>query len=113
MKTKEVTQYICEHCEKKYLRRHACLAHEVMCHYNPANKTCCYDCRFLEKIQAIVGEGRNRAIRKVFHCKKKQVFLHPPQYANAHYDTKDAENVTMPRECSGFEKPTFEDFEPF
>jgi hypothetical protein len=113
MKTKEVTQYICEHCNKKYLRVHACLVHEKMCHYNPENKTCCYGCRFLQKIEATIGGGRRRTEKKVFHCKKKQLFLHPPQYKNYHYDTRDAENVTMPLECSEFEKPTFDDFQPF
>ena len=108
MKTKEVTQYICDHCNKKYLRAHACLAHESMCHYNPENKTCCYGCEFLEKIEAVtlvrMSDYYDEVKRKVFHCKKKEVFLHPPQYKDYHYDLVE-DNVTMPIECSELSYP--------
>ena len=105
MKTKEVTQYICDHCNKKYLRAHVCLAHESMCHYNPENKTCCYGCEFLTKKEAdIDGDSYITIRKKLFFCKKKEVFLHPPQYKDYHYDLVE-DNVTMPIECSELSYP--------
>lgn len=113
MKTKEVTLYICEHCKKKYFRKKACEVHESMCYYNPENKTTCYGCRFLAKKETDVdGDGYVTIRKKLFFCNKKEVFLHPPRYRNTHYDLAE-ENVTMPLECSEFEKPTLEDLEPF
>lgn len=109
MKTKEVTLYKCDHCRKKYLRAHACLKHEKMCHYNPANKTCCYSCKFLTKQETDVdGDSYVTIRRKLFFCTKKQVFLHPPQYKNSHYDLNE-DNETMPLECSEFQKPDIND----
>ncbi len=105
MKTKEVTLYICEHCGKKYQREKACLAHEAMCYHNPENKTCCYGCKFLEKVAAThyynYGDRLLEKKVNVFRCKKKGVYLTPPQYDNDRYDLH-AENVTMPAECAEY-----------
>lgn len=49
MKTKDVTIFICEHCEKKMFAKGAMTKHEKWCNYNPANHRVCHDCKFLEE----------------------------------------------------------------
>lgn len=42
---KEVPAYLCEHCGKVYLKRHACKKHEEdICPKNPEIRPLCYSC---------------------------------------------------------------------
>lgn len=48
MKIREnVTLFCCEYCNKHYLRKHFCIAHEPNCRANPINQHPCFDCPFL------------------------------------------------------------------
>ncbi len=45
------TVFQCEHCNKRYQRRHSCESHEAFCGKNPANQHACFSCIFLIKTQ--------------------------------------------------------------
>ena len=50
---KNVTLYACDHCGKKYQRRHHCVHHEqYMCAKNPNNQHACFsvsECGYLKR----------------------------------------------------------------
>jgi len=50
MKTKQVTRYICEHCDKKMYLKWAMERHESICPKNPVNARKCMKCEHLHKM---------------------------------------------------------------
>lgn len=48
MKVKDVTIFICDHCNKKLFRKHAMIKHEQLCIKNPDNTKACFGCVHLD-----------------------------------------------------------------
>ncbi len=117
MKIKEnITLYICDHCGKKYLRKHACIAHEQKCTSNPDNFIACMGCDHVEKRQMIFSQdvmylGPNMGVcydneeraLQAFWCKKKEHWIYPATKVNNPIQSEDIEgeidNEPMPKEC--------------
>lgn len=76
-----VSIYICEHCKKRYFKKHACEKHEVICYSNPVNFRACSGCDYLHQIENTVyfdtfnGEGSRKF--KSFECTKLKKILYP------------------------------------
>jgi len=49
MKSEFKEIYKCDHCNKLYQRKHACIKHEIACHKNPENHRVCFGCMHLCK----------------------------------------------------------------
>lgn len=47
MKEKIVTQYSCDFCKKKLIKKDAMVLHELSCVFNPINIQPCMNCRYL------------------------------------------------------------------
>lgn len=106
MKIQTIETYRCEHCNKLYLRKHACANHENTCSRNPSNDRACFGCWHLIKKETSVlldtynGE-QERKVDLLF-CEKKHFFLYPPKVerkGNA-FDLGDLENKAMPINCN-------------
>ncbi len=105
--------FSCDHCNKKYFIKSACLKHEKLCFKNPENFRPCFDCKYLEKkdykYYYDTGCGEDSKILTLFHCSKKNIFLHTPQVeikGNA-FDLGYEENIAMPKECNDFQSWTY------
>lgn len=98
MKTKQITAYSCDHCNKLYQRKHSCERHEDLCYKNPENKRPCFDCPFLTKEP--YEEDRpygSYTIGNFFFCSKKEHFLISPYTQKKGNGVEDAE--LMPLVC--------------
>lgn len=60
---REITAYICEHCEKKiYRHKSSAHGHESRCYWNPANRACAScDNQILGQITISDGHVRDTA----------------------------------------------------
>jgi hypothetical protein len=113
MKTEIKEIYKCDHCNKLYQIKKACIKHEKHCKSNPEYLRPCHSCTVLKKVNETVWAGYgdpygNEVERKVriLFCGKKDCFIHPPSVAakgNA-FET-DKLNIEMPKECDLYEKP--------
>ena len=90
--------YICEFCNKYYIRKHFAEKHDKACPKNPENKHACFfgsDCANLVKA--------NRLEDPKFHCKTRNVDLYTYRAENSSvmdYMSDDAEK--MPFECNSY-----------
>src|SRR6185503_10160146 len=82
MKTIEnVTIYKCDFCKKELKRKHAMVNHESKCFHNPANFSPCFGCEHLVKketsiyVDTYCGQIEKELL--LFHCNKKEIFVHP------------------------------------
>lgn len=58
---KQVQAYRCEHCEKVYMMKSACLEHEAhRCPQNPENRPLCYDCKHYQP--SVEADNKERII---------------------------------------------------
>lgn len=106
MKTFEnQTHYKCDHCNKLYLRKHACEAHEPKCRKNPKNHRPCFGCHFIENR---IGTGipdppfSPQEISVTF-CTLKDKLVCPPT-VDSPYDVVeiygyDYDTEMMPKTC--------------
>lgn len=91
-KIKEI--YICEHCDRRYFRKHACLKHEPVCKKNPENIPACFGCDHLTKAE----EGSEDKFTVVTdYCKARKVTMHP--ITSAKKKGKLYGEVCMPKAC--------------
>ncbi|NPA44811.1 MAG: hypothetical protein GXO49_04685 [Chlorobi bacterium] len=110
MKIETKTIYRCEHCNKIYLRKHACEKHEIMCSKNPKNYRPCFDCQHLGKRNIDVFLGNHfdgsESYKNVdlLFCKEKNTFLYTPknEIKENWYDLGDETNEPMPKKCDKF-----------
>jgi len=76
-----ITLYVCEHCNKRLLRKSAMEAHETKCNSNPINFRACSDCKFLEEIESGYWwdgyDGEHFTKTKGFKCNKLNIELYP------------------------------------
>ena len=85
-----INLYVCEHCKKRYLKKHACEIHEILCYSNPENFRACSHCIHLEETtidyeKDIIRCGENLGVifdtetrkAKTFHCKKLDKLMYP------------------------------------
>jgi len=111
MKTKKITGYFCDHCNKLYQRKHFAIKHEERCFKNPANNRPCLDCKHCNYEDATIYEDLyDRQVEKtykVFYCEKKEHYLIPPIARQKHglnvFDFDDVENIDMPTKCKDFD----------
>jgi hypothetical protein len=105
MKTETKEIYKCEHCNKLYQIKNACLSHEKTCSKNPDNDRACFGCIHLSKESETIyydtfyGEGERKV--DLLHCNKLETFLYPPkvEHKGNMYETDSKENNPMPKSC--------------
>ena len=96
---KVITAYFCEHCNKLYQRKNACVKHEKYCRKNPANMHKCWSCDHLEYTKAEYDEyGVTPAS---FFCKKRDVEMW--SYIAERRNIQHEAEERMPLECDDFE----------
>lgn len=76
-----ITVYICQHCKKRYFKKHACEKHETLCYSNPENFRACTGCEHLQEIDAEYWmdtfDGGRAVKTKGFRCTKLEKELYP------------------------------------
>ena len=118
MKTEIKEIYKCEFCNKLYQRKHACLAHELICYKNPSYIRACHSCVILDKVDAIRWSGYtdefgNECEEKVsvLYCHKRDTYIYPPSVTakgNA-FDLGDKTNIEMPKICEFHKENSWDD----
>jgi len=103
IETKEI--YKCEYCRRLYQLKRFCVQHEISCTKNPENKRDCFECKHLNKKEAIVyfdtyGHEVEHKV-DLFHCNKFDTFLYPPKVERKKnwFETDPKENNPMPIHC--------------
>lgn len=107
MKIKEnVTLYYCGFCNKRYVRKHACLEHEEKCSRNPINFRACFNCKHLRKREEEICFDPNDPYEqpleiKIFYCPQIDSYLYPPKIERNGrcFDLGDESNEPMKKEC--------------
>ncbi len=105
MKEATKTMYKCDHCNKWYQRKHACINHEEICFNNPENSRPCFSCHYLEKVKYDLFydtfNGESKREIEIFQCQKTKKYLHTPQneIKNNMYELGNDLNESMPRNC--------------
>ncbi len=111
MKTKEnITVYICDHCKKRYFKKHACENHEPVCYSNPENKSACSDCQFLKQgtteVYYDMFDGEHSRQCKSFTCEKLNKGVYPFKVVRMGIIDKHPETfedqIQMPKECEHY-----------
>ena len=113
MQAKDVTVFICDHCNKKLFRKHAMVNHEETCIKNPKNSKACFEgCVHLrtEEVEVHIGydyDGDTQTKNSgCFNCVKLKKLMYsfraeqlglPEKYP---HDFVDQEK--MPHECRHF-----------
>ena len=107
MKEKQTIVYSCDHCKKKYFKKHAALYHEKYCPAAPENQKACSMCKFIEPaeieipIEAEYYSGKRMA--SGYRCTKLNKLLYPikvefkklPQRFPETFENQEP----MPHEC--------------
>jgi len=105
---KDITMYICNHCNKKYLRKQACIKHEARCNKNPVNKRPCLEsCKHLGQKNVSHEEGFSIASATTFYCKlSKKTMYHPIcEYKPSLSEFVElTEQEPMPKKCSDYKE---------
>lgn len=104
VETKKI--YKCEHCNKLYQIKNACISHEKSCYKNPQNDRACFICIHLKKkVEKIyyddfLHESHEKEV-KLFHCDQIHSFLCPPKVEHKRnaFDTSSESNIPMKKEC--------------
>lgn len=119
MITQEIKEiYRCSHCNKLYLKKHACIKHEVICKLNPNNRPKCFDgCDYLQKRNLLVNDsyGHIRTF-STFYCPQTELFMHTPvsEAKGKPIKKRDgSETKVMPRECKLYSVTTNVNKRPF
>lgn len=115
MKTEIRETYRCDHCNKFYLRKSACLKHEEACFYNPENYRICYDCVHLTKkdVESIEEDDHGNLVKySMFYCGQIDECLYPPSvgYKGNAKELMDYLNIPMRKECELHESSSLCDF---
>jgi hypothetical protein len=105
-----ITVYQCEFCKRKMYRKHAMLAHEVKCTYNPENIAKCSGCDFIKEIETTYTvddyDGEREVSTKAFRCTKLDKMLYPAKVVHKGILEKYPESFEgqeqMPKECEYF-----------
>lgn len=110
MKTEVREIYKCDHCNKLYQIKNACIIHERGCNKNPDNYRVCLSCRHLEKVEETIYHdtpygGQNSQEVYLFYCKKIESFLYPPKVEQKEnwFETDPVDNKPMLRNCEIYE----------
>lgn len=110
MITKEnQTHYLCEYCNKRYIRKHHCANHENLCGKNPDNHRPCLSCVHLEKkpcktyFSYGTEYGQAEGVVDVLHCSKLEKFVFTPfnEKRGNIYELFE-ENNPMPLTCDSY-----------
>ncbi len=111
MKTEVKEIYKCDHCNKLYQRKNACIDHEKVCVRNPKNDRACFSCNHMVKkemthvVDTYIGEQEEDV--SVCYCPKLKKALYPPKVEHkgnafeclSHADYGEVPNEPMPVEC--------------
>lgn len=112
MKTETKEIYKCDHCNKLYQRKHACILHEKYCSRNPDIERACFNgCAHLHKqvvdYYSDTGYGEIHEELNLLHCKHKNIYLYPPKSeAKKNWFELGGEDINepMPKECNDFKE---------
>lgn len=111
MKTDIKTVYSCDHCKKKYFKKHSCEHHEKFCASNPETFPKCNGCiHFEERNKDVWYDSYNGGYErrfKSFFCKKRDCGMYPlkalaKDLPNRFPETFEGE-ILLPHECEFFE----------
>lgn len=123
---KETTEkvYRCDHCGKRYARKHACLKHEACCIKAPHNLGVCFYCEHLDKKEIeyyveVMAAGSDLGVcfrddkRKssCYYCKLLDKKMYPTSLDEIvdKYPENFEDQERMPTECNDKKEgyPTF------
>ena len=109
--------YKCEHCKKKYERKHACADHEETCLKNPKNYRACLDsCEFLKRkgIEYYTGidnyysgEPEYKKTEGFYCSKYDKLLMHPKmersnlELSYVYVEEDEIKQEQMPEKCEG------------
>lgn len=110
MKTFNKPYYRCDHCNKIYVRKHACEKHEGICYNNPKNWDACIGCKFCERIAKTIEQGYDYDYSEIktayFQCKKKGFDMYPFKAIIKNLPNRFPEDfedqIQMPNKCEDF-----------
>ena len=121
MKTETKEIYKCDHCNKLYQRKHACISHEPKCRKNPLNIPKCVGCKYLTEVDIEYQRHYETfgdcelSSSSAFRCEKKDVFMYHPIVELGEYGVPDysefegneIEQHRMPTSCEEWEEELF------
>jgi len=110
MRTVNKPYYICDHCNKKYFRQHACEKHEPICLKNPINLNACDGCKHLECHEKTIEIETFETLQKInshfFECKKLKKMMYPYVAKKRNLPLRFPEDFhgqeQMPNKCKEF-----------
>lgn len=105
-----ITVYICQHCKKRYFKKHAAELHEPMCYSNPENVRACSHCVNLEETTNTyywdTWNGEASRTVKAFKCKILEKMMYPFKAEKKglidKYPESFEEQIPMPKTCEHF-----------
>jgi hypothetical protein len=118
IETKEI--YKCDHCNKLYQIKSACVKHEEACSKSMVNQRPCFSCHNLIKKETTIyddnwdGSESSKTVN-LFYCENKKHFLYTPQneIKQNRFELGDEENVPMPKQCDVYNDDSFDSFNIF
>lgn len=99
MKVINTTIYKCDHCSKKYFKKHAAVNHEKICFHNPENyQPCLNGCKYLEREEVFIDCESHTFKANAFKCGKTNQLMYPliAKRLNDKYDLEAHDQIQMP-----------------